>query len=761
MLLRRCARPKMRAIPLILMSLACATDAAAIELALRDTVVTANRHETAIDDVQATVSRVDRRDLDRRLPTDDADLFRDEPDVVMARDMRRHGATRVNIRGIDDNRVVQMVDGVRLPDYYNGGGPTNYTMSAPSGPMPDFLRRVEVVRGPASSLYGSDALGGVVGYLTLNPEDIAHGDKQSGLRLRGTYFGANEGLSGSILGALRSERFDVLLGYAQGKSKEVDNKGDNASFGPTRSQPNPANVDDRGALAKFVFRPLAGHKLTASIEGREQEATTTIMRVPSSLSRVTSMNGEDESKRTRYGLEYEHKDGAFYDRLIARAYYQKAETDNLNSQRRSNARYTAASGCSASSTSTTGGATLATCDIAQQFKFEQETTGTGVQLESAFNLGGTTHLLTYGADLMRQRVESLRDGTVTNINTGAVTNVLAGETFPVRDFANGTTSTLGLYAQDEIALLDGRLAVTPGLRYDHTWLKPETDALSQQVLTAINRQVSEKDFGHLSPKLGAQWKFDDRFSVFGQVASGFRAPNYNEVNGAFRNSAQFYAISPNKDLKAETSIGLELGLRARTGKLRSQFVVYDNHYKDFIESVALSCPSDPSCISVGGVGYATYMYKNLSSVRIYGAEARASWEFASHWRIDGALAYAHGENTDSGQPINSVEPVRASLGLSYDVGRWGGEWRLRAATAKKRIDETSTTYFHTPGYGVSDLSAWIKPTANTRVVVAVNNLFDQKYWLWADVRQADTSLTAVDFYTQPGRNVRLSFQADF
>lgn len=206
------SRVKMRAIPLVLLSAFSAPPAVA-DSELGTTVVTANRHETAIDQISATVTSVSRRDIDRRLPADDADLFRDDPDVAMARDMRRHGATRINIRGIEDNRVVQIVDGVRLPDYFNGGGPTNYTMNAPSGPMIDFLRQVEVVRGPASSLYGSDAIGGVVGYLTLNPDDIAKGDKVYGARLRGGYFGASSGLSGSVIGAFRSERFDVLLGY--------------------------------------------------------------------------------------------------------------------------------------------------------------------------------------------------------------------------------------------------------------------------------------------------------------------------------------------------------------------------------------------------------------------------------------------------------------------------------------------------------------------------------------------------------------------
>lgn len=727
---------------------------------LRPTVVTATRHEADIDTVTATVTSIGRDTLDKRLPGDDTDLFRDEPDVAMSRDLRRHGATRVNIRGIEDNRVIQIVDGFRQPDYFNGGGPTNYTMSAPSAPMPDFLRQVEIVRGPASSLYGSDAIGGVVGYLTLNPEDIAKGDKKEGVRLRGSYYGASDTLSGSVVGALRSEMIDVLLGYAQANGSETDNQGKDKTFGPTRTAPNPAETVDRGALAKFIVRPLAGHKLTLGLEGREQEAQTEIKRIPASLSKITAMSGDDETRRGRISLEYEHAaSNLFYDRLIARIYHQEAETSNINHQRRENTSYSAANGCSASRAGT------AACDIEQHFQFDQRTSGLGVQMESAFQLGATAHLLTYGADLMRQRVETLRDGRVVNLATGAVTYGLAGESWPLRDFANGVTDTIGIFAQDEISLFAGRLALTPGIRYDHTRLKPEVDALAQQVLTIIGREAVEQEHGRLSPKLGGQWKFDERWSLFGQVASGFRAPNYNEVNGAFRNAAQIYATSPNPDLKPETSVGVELGMRVSSGALRAQATVFDNRYKNFIENVRLNCPADPSCLTIGGVNYTTYMAQNLSNVRIYGAEFRGAWDFAANWRVDGAIAYAHGENTDSGLPLNSVEPLRLSLGIAYDVGQWGGEWRLRAAEGKDRIDQSSNKYFRTPGYAVSDLAVWVRPTANTRLVVALNNVFDQKYWLWSDIRQADVtttgSLAAPDFYTQPGRNLRLALQADF
>lgn len=256
---------KKRSLALLVTAL-CNTALANESGVLKDVVVTATRSATEIEQIPATVTSVDRKALDRALPTDEADLFRGESDIAFARDLRRHGATRVNIRGIEDNRVVQMIDGVRMSDYYFGGGPTNFTMSTSPGAMPDFLKRVEIVRGAASSLYGSDAIGGVVGYITLDPSDILQDGARHGARLRFGYNGANEGFSQTILGALRGEAAELLLGYSHASGKEFDNKGSVDTVAPNRTRPNKIRTEDQGALAKLILRPAAGHKLSATLD---------------------------------------------------------------------------------------------------------------------------------------------------------------------------------------------------------------------------------------------------------------------------------------------------------------------------------------------------------------------------------------------------------------------------------------------------------------------------------------------------------------
>jgi hemoglobin/transferrin/lactoferrin receptor protein len=719
---------------------------------LKEVVVTATRNATDIDSTTATVTSIDRTKPHATLAADESELFKDEADIAFARDLRRHGATRINIRGIEDNRVVSLVDGVRLGDFYNGGGPTNFTQSSAPGVLPDFLKRIEIVRGPSSSLYGSDAIGGVVGYVTLDPADILKDGASTGVRLIGGYTGANEGLNQTILGAFKDGSAEVLLGYSHATGKETSNMGSVGGTSVSRSTPNRLRSEDHGVLGKITFQPATGHKISATLEGHDQQVDSNIFRMASSLPRVSAVNGEDNARRLRTSLEWEHSpaDVSLYDRLTARLHQQDSSTQNYNFQNRTNTSAT----CSA----TTAG--VNNCYIESDFTLNQSALGAGVQLEKLVSAGGVDHMLTYGVDLGRTRVEELRDTRVWNRTTGTFTKSLAGETYPLRDFAIGTTDTVGVYLQDEISgLVGGRLSLTPGIRFDQTRLTPEVDVLAQQILALNNRQAVAQTHAGMSPKIGGVWKLDSSVSTFGQISRGFRAPNYNEVNGVFRNTAQSYGVTPNADLKPETSIGLELGVRVGTGKFKSQFSAFDNRYQDFIDSVKLTCPGNPNCIS--GLG-TTYQSVNLSKVRIFGAEARASWDFAPGWSTSGSLAWAQGSNEETGAPINSIEPMRMSASLTRDFGDWGVEGRMRAASDKDRTDDSAGAWFRPGGYAVSDVSVWWKIGRNAQLTVAMNNVFDKKYWLWSDIRQADASNpVGVDFYSQPGRSLSLALRADF
>jgi hemoglobin/transferrin/lactoferrin receptor protein len=727
-----------------------ASAASAAEEDLKEVVVSATRQESAVDAVPVTATTVDARKIERRLPKDETDLLADDPDLAVARDRRRFGSTTVNIRGIEGNRVLNLVDGIRLPDYYNGGGPSNTTTSDAPGPDLDFLKRVEVVRGPASSLYGSDALGGVVAWFTKDPEDLL-GGRDRAFWYRGAWNGADRGFGNTVAAAAgpASARFLVMVNRRD--ASELDNQGERDTTGTDRTKPNPQDYESRAVLAKGVWLPGPAHRVVATVERRETQTFTEAKRLSPSLPRVSWVEGDDDAKRTRASLDWTWTpQGAWVDRLHALAYRQDADTLTVSDSRRSNTSAT----CSAAAS----GANQ--CELLQTFSVGQERTGVSLQADKVVEGRRAAHLLVAGIDVARARIETIRDTVARNVTTGAVLTSLAGESFPLRDFPPGRTDTFGAFLQDEVNLADGWFVITPGLRYDRVRLQPDADPLFDA--RTVRPAVSKTD-SRVSPKLAVLWQASQTLAAYGQWVSGFRAPNYDEVNGSFRNPVQGYGVMPNPSLEPETSRGVELGLRWGEGPFKAALAVYDNRYRDFIDQVILSCPADPDCIAGLRV---TYQNVNLSRVRIRGADLRASWEAAPGVRVQASYSRAKGDDEDAGVPLNTVEPARGTLGVTVERARWGAEARVRAASAKTRVNDAelgTATYFRPPGYAVADLSAWWQPAKAMRVTLAVANVADRTYYLWSDVRHVGLAASdpGPEFYTQPGRHVSVAFQAEF
>ncbi|RZT38428.1 TonB-dependent hemoglobin/transferrin/lactoferrin family receptor [Cupriavidus agavae] len=709
---------------------------------LAEVVVTATRTEERADAVASTITVEDARRIRQAMPVDETGLFADEPDIDVPRDRRRFGAGSINIRGIEDNRVLQMVDGVRLPDYYSGGGPSNISTATREAPEFSFLKRVEVLRGPASSLYGSDAIGGVVSYATRDPEDLM-GGKSAGAEVGLEWNGIDDGFRQTAGVAGGTARLRGLFMYAHRTAHAMKNMGGDDSVSVARSTPNPQDAESNAYLGKLVFDVTPRQRLRLAFEHRDASSSTDMLRLSPALPRVPFADGTEDMERNRVSLDYEWRPGnGLLDRLTAAVYYQKSLSNTHTNQVRSRT----SSGCSG----TRGGPN--TCNVALAFDFEQAQAGFNLQADKAFQTGSVGHRVIGGVDVVNTTSEEGRDVTTFNTTTGAVSKSLAGENFPLHDFPKGETRQVGVFVQDELRLLDGRFTLTPGLRYDHYSLGPENDPLYSNA--AGQTAVSKRD-GNLSPKLSALWQATEHVNLWAQYVFGYRAPNYREINGGFRNPVQGYGAAPNADLDPEKSRSFEVGVRYTGQTVQSSVAIFDNRYTDFIEQARLNCPSDPSCLA-GLRG--TYQYRNLSKVRIYGAEWRGSWQLAPAWRVDGAVAYAHGTNEQNDQPLNSVSPLRASAGLTWEPARAdgpGAALRWRGARAVTRTDDTRITYFRPGGYGVVDLQAWWRFGKRATLTLAVNNLFDKKYWLWGDVRKTGVSATeaGVDFYTQPGRTV--------
>jgi hemoglobin/transferrin/lactoferrin receptor protein len=286
-------------------------------------------------------------------------------------------------------------------------------------------------------------------------------------------------------------------------------------------------------------------------------------------------------------------------------------------------------------------------------------------------------------------------------------------------------------------------------------VQPEVDAIF--AATNPGRPVVESEDDALSPKFGALWRVSPTTTFSAQWASGFRAPPAADINIGLTNLPAGYTVIPNPDLKPERSHGIELGVRGRYPSFEYTLAAFDTRYKDLIVSRApLPCPGDPRCVS-GATG--TFQSQNISKARIFGAEASALWRFAPSWAAQAAVSHAVGSDTGKDRPLNSVDPTRISAGLFFDRANYGAALHVTHALEKTKIDQSAGTLFATPSYTVVDLTASWQVTKQVRVSAGLFNLFDEKYWLWSDVRSVLNPNATIDRYTQPGRTASVLVRA--
>lgn len=731
-----------RVTPLML-SLAAAWPAFAEEAATMETVqVTAHRSSKPLAETAPNASVISRHKLDDQLSRDIADAVKYEPGVEVASDPARRGNAGYTIRGIDGNRILMLVDGIRLPESYSGGGNGNGAISGRDYIELETLRAIDIVKGPSSSLYGSDAIGGVVGYRTKTVDDFVPEEQGAGGSVKGFAGNADNSWGGTVSAAAKGERADAMVIYTHRNGHETDNQGNNDSSGATRTAPNPQSWHSDNVLAKFGFHPDARQRLELTLESYRRDTDSNLLNslYPGSIDRrsgrakpaLQANQAQDSTRRDRVTLGWQGKQLGAFDSLSLRVYQQ-----NLRNQDNSSEFYGDGS------------------RIQSDYSFKQDSTGLLLDAEQRFQALGAEHQLLWGSDISRTETSRPRVKTQYGANGGA-SNVVGGETFPNKTFPDSTSKRIGLFVQDEMKFANG-VTASPSLRWDQYRMDTQPDQAYANA-NPVGQPPSFKDSA-FSPKLGLSLPFAGHYTGFVQFNSGFRAPPFDDANMAFANRGHGYQIISNPDLKSETSRGVELGLKGQWDDFDFGVTVYQNRYRDFIEQVSLGMRQ----------GLLTYQYQNIGRVDIKGAEARAAWRFAPGWRAMAAVAYADGRNLQDDSKVASVAPLTSVLGLRYDQAAFGGEATLRAAQGNRNVNPIASMRpgapgspaFAAPGYATLDLTAYWKPVKNTVVRAGVFNLFDRKYWKAADVRGMTASDPALDRYTQPGRNVSASVEYTF
>ncbi|MBX3727171.1 MAG: TonB-dependent hemoglobin/transferrin/lactoferrin family receptor [Xanthomonadales bacterium] len=705
-------------------------------------VVVASRASEPISQVVASVSRVERDDIERQLVQDLDGLVRYTPGIGVVSDANRFGNRGFSIRGLEGNRVRILVDGVPVADGFSVG---QFAAAGRDLVELEAVDRVEVQRGPASTLYGSDALAGVVAFRTRDPGDfLARVDG-------GTYLGGRLGWSGiddSVLAsatwaaASPDGRWEAMALYGRREGEAAGNRA-----WRERDRPNPADWRRQAMLAKAVHDGGDAGRYTLTVDAGREDRDTDVRSLtfgPGRFATTYRLLADDGNRRSRLSLAGAWQPGlAWLDQLDGQVYGQRSRTVQDSLQWR-----------------LPDAATPFESLRFRRFEYDTRATGLGLVGQARAEGDRVSHWHVFGLDAVRQRHEGLRDGLETNLASGATSTVVLGERFPVRDFPTSTSDTLALFWQDEIAL-GRRFALIPGLRAEVYRLRADPDAIFREDYPDL--EPVDVDEARLTPRLAARWSPGGGHSLFVQYARGFRAPPFGDVNIGLSLPTFNYEVRPNPDLRPERSAGLELGWRHVGRHLRASVSVYENRYRDLIESRA-NLGVDPVS------GALVFQSVNRDRARIRGAEGELLWRLAGlSGRLDGfelrvAAAWAEGDDTRRDRPLNSIEPGRLATGLRWDHGSglFGAEWAVVASQRKRRLDPgAGPAPFAPPGWVRHDLYAWLQAGRHARLNLGLTNLGDRRYWEWGGVRGLAANAPDLGFYTRPGRAVSATLAVEW
>ncbi|MDB6077672.1 MAG: outer rane heme receptor [Akkermansiaceae bacterium] len=748
---------------------------------LSEMVVVATRTKQTWLDTSGTVTSVSREELQRTGAQDLGGIVKYDPTVVVPFDMTTgdgavayaaSGSSSFNIRGTEGNRVGVEVDGIRQPPEYVS---TSFDAGAETGAGgmgrdyfdPSMFQLVEVLKGGASALYGSDALGGMVSMKTLEASDLL-GNKNWGGIARNQYFSRNEGTAWQYGGALKQNNFDLLLVYAGREGQETANNGN--------TPPDPMQMHSQAWLAKAGYT-FGEHRFLLTFENYERSMDADMRSAlhPSiALFSIFKKGIENwqgvERQRVSLNWTYEPVKSSWIDGLDTHLYWQDSSNSsrNLSTNPRRLTGFPEEWGID----STEGR------NRRQRIDFETEIYGFTSIARRQLDLGGVHHQLLAGVDVSQEkssnqfnRIET--DGLILPNPDGGLPIVSTQTTVSDRiSFAPSETNRIGLFVQDEMKL--GRFTATPGIRWDYheidaSLTQDYVDRLSALLGTGL-KPTSGYDNMSISPRLDLMYETSKTTRLYAGYGMGIRNPTAEELTMIFDHPSGGYQeiTVPNPELHEEMSHAFKLGYKGESTPGRFAIEGFFTKYTDFIESnVPVSRLPDGTVLS---------STENVGEAIIYGFEASGEWNVGDtfkgleEWRLGLNTGRAYGENQTKNKPINTVEPWKTVGWIGYeDVnGKYGSRLLGTYTAAVTRTDDTTMNgrMFHPPSWFTLDLVAWWRPVEGLTLNAGLNNIFDEEYYNWGTVRRSGGHLgldtfggqagSVTDRLTAPGRNFYLS-----
>ena len=657
---------------------------------LESVTVTPARGEEKIGNVPASVTVLDRSEI-RESPASLADdVLRRVPTFSLFRrtsSFAAHPTTQgVSLRGIGPSgvsRTLVLLDGIPYNDPF--GGWVYWTRL----PL-EQTERIEIVDGASSSQYGNYALGGVINIVSTpaTPKTVE-------VRLQH--------------GSLNSPRVDVSGSDVRGK---YGFSGDAGYFSTDGYSPvvatNPAGVAERGAVDNNVA--AENYRFNGRVDVRPGEGTHAFVRAgyfreERNNGKHSTINFAPEENDTRWKTAA----GSLTMSLPGQSELQGTlwiETGTFRS--------TFLAVPTANPPRSLGRMTL-------NQRVPTDAVGGTVEWRRAF---GARNAFSAGIDWRWVDGDSEEDGLDGTTGTQVVLHRVSG----------GTQQMLSAFAQNIFAVTDA-FSVTASVRFD-SWRNYNAHNLENAVPSGAptannNPNLPERSDSVASPRLGAMYRVNTRLSVWGNIATGFRAPTLNELYRQFRVGTTL--TLPNNQLGPERLVGGEAGVNVRvTKELVWRGTWFDNGIKEPVSNVT---------IATSGVNV-TQQRQNLGRTRVRGVQTTADYRVGTFWRISGGYIFNSALVTEYnqsaalvGKTLPQVPRHRGTLQVAFTHPKYVNASLELLAMGRQFDDDLNTRTIPgltTPGlpkYSVWSFSVSRAFSRRFDAYFGVQNLFNREYFV--------------------------------
>jgi len=688
-------------------------------------VISASRTEKKLNDVAGSISVVTAEDLEKYVIGDMNQLFKYDPSVVVTGSAG--GAQNFTVRGMGGDRILMIKDGMRMNEGYGANGSNDIV--GRGFIETDTLKQVEVAKGAASSLYGSDALGGIVVFTTkdasdyLNEGDVFAGDVKLGYNSDGkqSNIGATLALeTGSFEHLLNANvrdgeeeqnyyntkpALDISSTSVLFKSKFNINKDDSLNFIADLWQQDVDGLTANGLLD--YFRGLPDYDIV-------KESSTS------------------EKENQSFQLQYHNESGtALFDIANVSFYSNNTEQTEVEyGQIDIDANF--------------GYPLVELRDMYKTGVYKQDTIGL---LSNASLKLNDTHTIGYGLDMEKstssRTVEKLYavDGTPKNGYPKLE------DKFPETDVFRA-----GMFINDEISLLDNKLIITPGARLDIYDMDP--NGATQADGTAYKSY----DENNVSLNLGMLYKLNDMAVVFAQYGQGFKVPAYDLAYIDHDNSLYGYKIvAAADDLAPEESDSFEIGLRGHQGHLIYNAAIFYAQYDNFLATEFIGTETFTSPYGGPPSEIDVFQYQNIDAVTIKGAEIGLEYLMSDNVSVYLNAAYQDGTDDETGDYISTISPLSGNVGINYESEIFSTELILNWADKMTKVNTGET---EVAGYGSLDWIFNMEIIDNLRFNLSITNILDKEYVRYNNVA-GHAANSSLDFSTESGREFAATIKYAF